>query len=276
MRKLKTILPLCLALVSVPGCRSLVLEDRGECPVFLFYDLVDRCELTDGETIVLSVWDAEGGSLLTKASAELGEIGTRDYWLSFHKTPEVVATGVLGLRGDYSGDVSTVSIPYGQEGLPLWRFSAPAEALSEEIVVPVVIRKDYSRVKVRFLYPDGAFPYSVYLDGNTSGIDLISGRPIEGPFHCEPRETASGEFEFVAPRQLDYSLALELLGKGVEDGERGHVDDIVLWDFLRKVEGFDWAADNLPDIDVEIDFVRCAVTVSVNGWTIAATISLTI
>ncbi len=268
---IKAVLPLCLALVAASGCRGLVLEDRSDCPLFLFYDLVDRGGLEDGDPVVLSVWDASDRSPLAFRAASVGDLADKGFFLTLRKRPEVTAAGVCGLPSGTPDGVDVVSIPFGEEGYPLRRFSASTPGLREEATVPVLIRKDYSRVTVRFLTEDGVFPYSVFAKGSTAGLDLLTGKPIEGPFHCEPRETAPGEYVFIAPRQGDGALTLELF-----DGTGEHADDLILEDWLSRMEGFSWDLPSLPDIEVRIDFVRAEVIVTVNDWTVAASISLTI
>ena len=44
------------------------------------------------------------------------------------------------------------------------------------------------------------------------------------------------------------------------------MDSLVLWDLLKQVDGFSWSLKNLPDMSVEIDYVRSEVTLSICDW----------
>ena len=137
--------------------------------------------------------------------------------------------------------------------------------------------KEFSRVLVRFKSEDGVFPYSVIVSGNTCGIDLVTGRPLEGDFRFVPIESTPGVFLFTVPRQADYSLSLELwAGADSKVGKEGHVDDLILWNALQNIDGFSWSMENLPDLTVEIDYVKASVTVLVNDWDLSSTINYVI
>ena len=43
-------------------------------------------------------------------------------------------------------------------------------------------------------------------------------------------------------------------------------DSIILWNLLKQVEGFSWELKNLPDLTVEIDYIRSEVTLSITDW----------
>ena len=42
---------------------------------------------------------------------------------------------------------------------------------------------------------------------------------------------------------------------------------------LQNIDGFSWAMENLPDLTVEIDYVKASVTVLVNDWDLSSTIN---
>ena len=232
--------------------------------------------MEDKEPVTLMVLDAQTLEELASDRPLVKELDNRDYYLTIRKRPEVVSVGVAGVRMS-SLNGTRLELPVGNQGDPIYRFSK-REPLNDEIVhVPLKMTKEFSRVLVRFKSEDGEFPYSVVVSGNTGGIDLVTGRPIIGDFRFVPIESTPGVFLFTVPRQADYSLALELwAGPGSKVGKEGHVDDLILWNALQNIQGFSWAMESLPDLTVEIDYVKASVTVLVNDWDLSSTINYVI
>lgn len=265
-----TVLPAILMLVS---CRGLVLEDRTVCPAYVYFERPEDCPLEDRETVNLMVLDARTQEELATDRPQMQEIEDNDYFLTIPKRPEIVSIGVAGMR--MSTLVGTrLLLPEGCQGDPIYRF-AKKEFLEEETALVFLnMTKEFSRVLVRFKSEDGVFPYNVVVSANTCGIDLVTGRPIEGTFRFVPIESTPGVFLFTVPRQADYSLSLELWASpGSKDGKEGHVDDLILWNALQNINGFSWAMESLPDLTIEIDYVNASATVLVNDWDLSSTIN---
>ena len=64
----------------------------------------------------------------------------------------------------------------------------------------------------------------------------------------------------------DNSLTLELWALEADEENEDPQDTILLWNLLKQVEGFSWELKNLPDITVEIDYIRSEVTLSITDW----------
>lgn len=268
-----------IVLLAVPvlvSCRQLVLENRNDCPAFVFFERPGDCPLGSKEQVSLMVLDAKTLEELASDKPLIKEIDADDYYLTISKRPEIVSIGVAGVRMS-SLKGTRLELPEGNQGDPIYRFSKREPLIDETAHVPLIMTKEFSRVLVRFKSEDGVFPYDVVVSGNTCGIDLVTGRPIEGTFRFVPIESTPGVFLFTVPRQADYSLSLELwAGPGSKVGKEGHVDDLILWNALQNIEGFSWAMENLPDLTVEIDYVKASVTVLVNDWDLSSTINYVI
>lgn len=273
----KHIAAACIAIPCALSCRGLILENRLACPEFVFFDVKDVRDLESAASIRLNIRDRSSGDILGEDRPLIEDISPDDYHIAIRKTKEITVTGVAGLRmsGDYD-NLSAIGVPTGYQGDPIYRFVVDTLGLQDEIHIPVVMLKDHSKIKVRFRSDDGTFPYRIVVKGNTAGTDLLTGQPIRGRFRYEPPENEPGVFEFIVPRQIDYLLALEIWAKPGMTHEEGYLDDFILWSVLQKIKGFDWDLVNLPDISVEIDFARSSVTLCVNDWEIAETISYTI
>ena len=83
--------------VSDQSCRSLVLEDRGDCPAFVFFNRPDDCQVGNKEIVNLQVLDASTLEKLASDKPLLQEI-VDDYYLTIEKRPEIVTVGVAGIR----------------------------------------------------------------------------------------------------------------------------------------------------------------------------------
>ena len=269
MKKVKNISALILAgtlmLAGLSSCRSLVFEDRMECPSFVFFDIVDLNSLPESQKVSVEVRTDPDGLKLASDTLTFGRLGSRDYYLEVTKSTKIVASGISGVR-TASQDGSQWTVATGSQWDPVYVFSAWADAMGEETHVPVVMRKEHSVVTVRFISVDSVFPYYVVAKSNTVGLNTASGEPVKGLFRYTPVESAPGVFQFTVPRQGDYSLSLEMWAKPGVSSESGKVDEVLLWSALERIQDFSWSAVNLPDITVDLDYVRSMMTVIVNDW----------
>lgn len=261
-----------LLLVAVSSC-SLVLEDRQLCPAFVFFQRQEDTEPGDYDRVWVKVMD---GCTLEELSADdplLEKLCSESYSLAIPKREEILSCGITGARVSKL-EGTTLILPSGYQGDPVYRFFKKDKLIGEEFQVPLHFTKEFSRVLVRFKSDDGKYPFSVVVTGNTCGMDIVSGMPLQGEFRYIPPETEPGVYRFTVPRQADYTLSLELWSspdlKTGKDPE--HVDDVVLWNALQNIKGFSWAMESLPDLTIEIDYVKSSVTVLVSDWDVSSTI----
>ena len=259
-----------LLLVAAQSC-SLVLEDRQECPAFVFFQREDGSEPGDFDRVWVKVTDGETLEELSADDPLLEKMCSESYSLEIPKREEIMTFGITGAR------VSTLQgteliLPPGYQGDPIYRFWKKDRLTGEEFHVPLRFIKEFCRMTVVFKHDKDPFPYDVVVSANTCGMDISTGVPIQGPFRYSPPAAEPGVFRFTVPRQGDYTLTLELwkpadstTGKAEE-----HAEDLVLWNALQSIKGFSWAMENLPDLTLEIDYVRASVTVLINDWDISS------
>ncbi|MBO4340264.1 MAG: hypothetical protein J5835_02395 [Bacteroidales bacterium] len=259
------------------SCKSLVLENRTECPAMLFIDLEDETNLEGNAAVRIAVRDVNTSRILAADTPHLEDLDPERYSLEIHKAPLIFVSGVTGvIRSQEDGSPKTLTIPCGMEGDPIYLFTSTVPAMDDQLLVPAKLRKEYSRLTLRFSLEDGVFPYHVTMAGNTSGIDMISGKPVCGPFRCEPEELSPGVFSCIVPRQSDNLLSLEIMLKeGLTDKE-DFSGTLFLSNYLSRIPDFSWTMENLPDITLDIDFFHLSITVTVNDWNVAQTVNLTI
>ena len=273
---MKSLIPIAAAsVILLSACHSLIFEDRSGCPSFVFFLMEDRNGLSPMDEVRIDIRESSNLELLASDTEQLGRIAGRDYFLPVRKCQEISATGIAGImRAVSAGRMCTVAP--GTQWDPVYRFSSTGSAMGGETQIPVRMKKEYSSICVRFRSDNGVFPYTVTARANTCGMDLVSGRPVEGPFSFTPDEEEPGVFRFIVPRQADLGLALELTAKSGLSLEYGPVDDIVLWNALEQIEGFSWDLENLPDISIEIDYVRSQMTLVVNDWEVGSSVEIII
>ena len=267
---------LTVALEALCSCRSIILEDRKECPAYVFFQNTPDNPADKSQPMLVTVRDAGSMEELASDNPLLREIVDPGYYLSIQKRPEIIVCGVAGVQtNSLSG--TRLEIPSGGQGDPIYRFCSKETLSGEFVRVPLTMTKEFCRVLVRFRSEDGVFPYSVVVRANTCGMDIATGEPLEGVFRHAPMELSTGVFMFTVPRQADYSLSLQLWDYAQsKGGEEDCIEDFLLWNALRRIDGFSWGMKNLPDLTVEIDYVNASVSVLVNDWDLSETINYSI
>ena len=90
-------------------------------------------------------------------------------------------------------------------------------------------------------------------------MDLRTLNPAHGAFQARAQQTAPSRFALRVPRQDDASLMLDFLQ-----------EENILFSFelgRRILEmGYDWTAESLEDIELEIDYANARISVIVGGW----------
>ena len=257
--------------IGATSCGRLILEDRTECPAFLFFNITNA-ELFDvSEHAFVAAYKYPENDLLAKDTTTVRSIQDKEFYLQVKRSDSVVGYGVLCFDGAHN-DGTLWTVKPGEEFPPLWRFEFKSPAASESYIIPVEAVKDHSRITLRFteadLFPGtgGEFPYSVIVRSNTCGIDAMDGEPVKGEFRFEPVEYAVGEFRFCVPRQFDRAMHVEVVAReGISELE-GVVMDIPLWNLLREKEDFSWTAKNLADAVIEVSITENKYNVIVVDW----------
>lgn len=273
-RLIHGILYLLLALTSVSvlfSCRSLVLEDRSECPAFLFFDITNAEVFDISEYAHITAYKYPDGNLLAGDTTTVRAVQDDEFYLQVKRSDSVRGYGVLRFIGAHNQGSQWIVNP-GEEFPPIWRFDYKTTAASESYYIDVEAVKDHSVIDVRFLDADmyegsgGEFPYYIVIRSNTCGIDGMDGSPVKGPFLFEPVEYACGRFRFTVPRQFDRSLHMEIWGRDGFREEGNLVADLALWYILRDTNDFSWEAKNLADAEIEISLAENKYIVTVAEW----------
>lgn len=255
---MKKIMELLLAVVaSFSSCT--VVEDRGDCPCYLNFAHKGFNPGSCNGTMEVVVFE---GKLVSDGVYSISRLkdGTDEI-----PVPKGFARiGCVG--GLSSGRLvdSLMVIPAGSDCDPIYAFSSTAEAFGEVAYVNGMIRKNH--VVLRIVMENGSggvYPFSVRVGSNVSGMNLLTMEPLEGFFSHKASKEAEGVFSMRLPRQMDDSMVLEILKT---DGSDEKVDELPLGTYLVDGLGYDWAAPDLADINVYINYSRSSISISVSDW----------
>lgn len=272
-RKIKYTILLAVVTALLPSCRSLVLEDRLDCPRFLFFNAQNAEAFEEYESVYVTVFNHPGGYFIDRDTTRLKAIQNYEFYFTLRHELAVKGYGMLGFNAEtVDPDGVTWRIAPGKDSDPLFRFAYQAPTQEESFIVPVEFVKDHSKVDVQFVgietFEDagGQFPFTISVTGNTCGIDALTGVPVRGPFEYAPKEDRIGHFSFVLPRQADNALRMEIYGKPDVYDREGLIDSFDFSKILVEQGGITWEEKNLPDLQITIDYQELKVSVTVIEW----------
>lgn len=238
------------SLLALVSCS--VLEDRGECPCTL--DL--KVNGSGQKLLSLVICDAvHSTSLQISGETEIYSSRVRRGLL------QVKAFSCPDLSSFLSGD--SLMVKEGTQ-MPEFYYARKQIIANREVVKDsICIRKQYSTVNLRLTNiraQDGDFSIAVL--GNVSGMRISDGSLIMGKYYIEPESSDGSYFEFRLPRQIDENLYLDL----TSNGTKPPLTRSFKFGEAIGESGYDWSADDLDDIYVEIDCSKVEIHINVLDW----------
>lgn len=232
-------------------------EDRRDCPCYLELVPDERMDSCPQGRLLLSVFEGDRTEFRTVFSSrqvdesDYGEISLRRGFVD-----------VNALWGVFHGVVRGCNymLPEGSQMDSLYASTRRrVDATGELARASIFDAKQFCTISVK-LIPEGVLsPFELQFRGDVAGIDLRTLRPAHGPFLARAEQIQPSLFTLRVPRQDDSSLTLDFL-----QGEE------VLYSFelgRRIIEmGYDWTAESLEDIELEIDYAQARICVIVGGW----------
>ena len=166
----------------------------------------------------------------------------------------VTAVGGALAEGDRN-----VRIPEGEEAPPLYLFYADVSTEAEQVVLPVLLYKQFCTLELLFKGPPGyGPPFEVTIEGFYGGWQP-DGSPSSGPFSKRLLPGSDGRAVLRLPRQGDDSLLMNIVFS----------DQIVRTFALGSyiaASGYDWSAPDLDDLTLHVDISLTSVTISTDLW----------
>jgi len=268
---MKRLIVIIIAALGLVSCHSIVFENRTDCPRFVFFKVTNPQFFHQYDSMYVTVYRHPDGSQVSAGKPLLRDVQNNDYFVEVRRTNAVKGYGLIGWK-DLVRTESEWHIPLGMQADTLYRFSYQAALEEDSILIPVEFTKEHSKVTVQFVGietfedAEGRFPFDLLVRSGTNGIDALTGVPTRGEFEYRPKESETGRFYFVLPRQADAGLTLELYGRPFLHNAEGHIKTFDLYRILKEYGGMDWNQRNLPDLFIEIDYQQTSVTVSIDAW----------
>ena len=247
MKLLSTLL-CSVIIVTIASCS--IKEDRSDCPCVLTVTLHE----TTGK-VMISGWN-DGRRIIN----DILKPDDKEYTAKYRVPRD--RCGISAFRGYeelvLSNDV--LLIPEGNQMSCLYASASVVDTDRETAEYEVSFKKNHVKVNLSFSDSDtGLSPYDIQVRSNVAGIDMKTLSPVMGNFVCTPEIKDGKGYEFVVPRQIDESLSIDLM-RGNEK-----YDTIALGSIIAST-GYDWAADDLADIDLVIDLPKGEISITVSGW----------
>ena len=232
-----------LPLLLVPSCS--VKENRAVCPCGLTLELAGL----PVRPVVLSV-AGEGYSWTEVVHADTVLV------LPVPKG-KVTVSAVGGALAEGDG---SVRIPEGEEAPPLYLFHADVSTDAEQVVLPVLLHKQFCTLELTFKGPpDYAPPFEAAVEGFYGGW-ASDGCPAPGPFSRRLLPGSDGRAGLRLPRQGDDSLLMHIVFSDQV------VRTFALGSYIAAA-GYDWTAPDLEDLALQMDISLTSVTISSDLWT---------
>ena len=234
---------LLLPLLLVPSCS--IKEDRTACPCSLTVELTDL----PVRPVVLRV-TGEGYTMTEVVHADTALV------LLVPKG-EMAVSAVGGALAEGDG---SVRIQKGEDAPPLYLFYADVSTAAEQVVLPISRHKQYCTIELLFKGPPGyGPPFEVAVEGFYGGWEP-DGSPAPGPFSRRLLPGSDGRATLRLPRQGDDSLLMHIVFSDQV------VRTFALGSYIAAA-GYDWSAQDLEDLTLQVDISLTSVTISSDMWT---------
>lgn len=237
-----------------------VKEDRQACPCFLTLDFsgVDRQELARQglETMEVLVTDGDGS-----ADYQAWELSERVDEYGVPVSRSGVDIMVVSKDGGRCDADSGLAIEEGEECPVIYMSSGHYVFDADEAGLAVTLHKNYCviTVHIKSSYGIPERPFMIEVDGEVDGYSP-DGAPREGPFHSLSAPSLDGLCSIKVPRQRDSSLWLV-----VDFLDSSEIRTFPIGEYIAE-SGYDWTAEDLENISVEMDFSRTGVETAISKW----------
>lgn len=250
----RTLSAIAFSMVMLCGCS--IKTDRSDCPCLLNVDVCGGLE----KSVDLYCWT--GDKTFTAHSILEGD-GTKECF--------VVGRGMssfLAMSGMHScvGDGKCLRIPFGSEMDEIYAFSTQMDTDCDCAEVRAEMHRQFVflYVSVKGSESDD-YPYGLKLTGNTCGFDMRTLEPLEGPFSVSTRPYLGNCCRICIPRQRDDSLTMLFIDGQVKGKGAPSIGEILLGRHI-SADGYDWSREDLPDIYVNVDYVKSEINITVDPW----------
>ena len=235
--------------MMLAGCS--IKEDRTQCPCTVIVDFSGIDSTLHVNSGILALTD---GTLVLDdeiPSARYGE----PYTFRVRRVSTVI--DIFSGWPDSVHDGTGFTVGRGEQFPELYLQTEVLDTDAEAVYLTAGLHKSYCKVTID-LKSGGDYPYSLTVMGNACGY-YGTGEIVRGGFEYSPVPDRDGMCSVNIPRQYDSSLILRI----------AEANDILrefaLGEYIIQ-SGYDWSAEDLEDIEVEIDYAKADIVFRVNDW----------
>lgn len=294
------VLTIVLGTLIVPSCKELVMENRVNCPAYVFVKADPVIKSPTWEQLDIETW--EDGIKTESAVASVYELN-RGFYLPVTKDRYFEASLLGGWPKEWISD-GYLLIPEGEQcpdgvgayfGLDVGTdeiYEAPLTLTNLYTDVFIQIEGASSKYGIDiyaagavdgYMYPGSGLHYGPYrskadeIDYNNRHVRI----PRQLPFHNIARsahhtkaktkeEQEEDPYAFDEPEEaLDYLVA-EVWIENYAQGTMTHYLSVPIGKIASE-RGYDWSEDRLDDINISIQMAEeslASITVTIMGWTV--------
>lgn len=246
--KILELLALVLILVTCT-----IIEDRAACPCRVEFRVDGSFKADEGVDIV--VLGTQG---------QFAFHHHYDAWEAslpvFVDVPDREGADILvcpGFLARFVTEGGSLVFPSGASCPEMPLYSATVSTEPENVTLDVTPHKNHCNITVRF---SDSFPANCVLQLSSSVCGMApGGKPVDGVFRQNVPLGASGVAVCRLPRQKDFSAMLDII---TPDDVTRH---IALGNMMQQA-GYDWSAEELGDITLDIDYTLSNVHLKFAGW----------
>ena len=246
----RTVFP-CLAFSCLCACT--VLEDRDSCPCTL--SLVSASDVGRAHVML----DARNGFLWEESVEDVDES-------RFQVPRDMVRCCVV--RGAEPGPEGSWMIPEGDDCPEYYMHRSLIDARCDFVTDTLEFHKRFCVMDISFSGREMEPSLRLEVRSSTAGYDRY-GDSAEGVFRHSPSRTARGAYRLRLPRQLSSDLELKAAFPS------GDSAVYPLGVYLQGL-GYDWDAEDLEDVQIQIDSRNSTVKIITSCWKKSLTFDLRI
>lgn len=286
---------LAIGMISMTSCKELVLENRVNCPAYVFVKAEPAIDTRTWEKLEIETW--EDGKQTESSDASVYELN-RGFYLPVTKDRYFEATLLGGWPKEWMKE-GFLLIPEGEECPDGVGAYFALEVGSGEIYeAPLTLTNLYTEVFIDIGGASSKYGIDIYAAGVVDGYAYPGSGLHYGPYRTKAEEVtyqqrrvriprqlpfhdiarsvntkadaAEGEYVFEDPEEaLDYLVA-EVWIENVAEGKMSHYLTLPLGQ-IAKERGYDWSEERLDDIHIDIrlaDESIASITITIAGWTV--------
>ena len=255
----KTILISPLLLLSLVSCRSLIRENRSDCPaqIIIKADRMVSEELWPYFSFRMMNREAEG---VQRQVAQTGTFCTEGVTFSWTKHSPLEVVCVSNWSETVSDDGYSLLIPLAQECPESLAGSIRSQTdETERFVLEIPIQSLYTTFCCEIEFKEKEIPLLPVVTATVDGYCLPDLSLHEGPYEVHAREAERHQYTVRIPRQAEPAgkmtyagdLQLDLLTQDLETGEWVLYQRMPLGE-LATLQGYDWSQAILDELHLHL------------------------